>query len=105
MSANAGKGSGSKTDDVLSAILKSLKELGAQLRSMETRLESMESIKDKVSTLEASTSELGTQQDMLSVVIERVNLAHTEHDAKVSHVETAQRELPHDRAPNSGRCR
>jgi hypothetical protein len=77
MSADAGKGSGSKTDDVLSAILKRLKELGAQMRSMETRLESMESIKDKVSTLEASTSELGTQQDTLSAVIERVDLVHT----------------------------
>jgi hypothetical protein len=88
MSADAGKGSGSKTDDVLSAILKSLKELGAQMRSME-----------------ASTSELGTQQDTLSTVIECVDLAHTQLDAKVSRVETAQRELPHGRAPNSGRRR
>jgi flagellin-like hook-associated protein FlgL len=89
MSADAGKGLGSKIDDVLSAILKSLKELGTQMRSMETRLESMESIKDKVSTLEASTSELGTQQDTLSVVIECVDLTHTELDAKVSRVEIA----------------
>jgi hypothetical protein len=43
----------------------------------------MDEIKEMVTTLEASTSELGVQQDTLFAAVERIDLAQTQLVAKV----------------------
>jgi hypothetical protein len=42
---------------------------------METKLHNVDTMQAKVSVLEESTGELGAQQDMLSMMVERINLA------------------------------
>jgi hypothetical protein len=61
MSFDAGKGSGSKSDDLLGAILKQLNAMDERLRSMEGKLHIIDNMLEKVSALEASIGELGTQ--------------------------------------------
>jgi hypothetical protein len=76
MSTDSSKGSSGKSDDVLAAILK-------RLNAMDERLQAMDEIKEMVTTLEASTSELGAQQDTLFAAVERIDLAQTQLVAKV----------------------
>jgi hypothetical protein len=45
---------------------------------METKLHNVDTMQAKVSVLEESTGELGAQQDMLSMMVERINLAQTQ---------------------------
>jgi uncharacterized protein YhaN len=61
MSFDAGKGSGSKSDDLLGAILKQLNAMDERLRSMEGKLHIIDNMQEKVSALEASIGELGAQ--------------------------------------------
>jgi hypothetical protein len=94
MSTNAGKGSSGKSDDVLIAILKRLDVMDGKLQIMDKRLLAMEKIGAKVSALEASTADMGAQQDTLAVAVERVDLAHSELNDKVAHVETVHHNPP-----------
>jgi queuine/archaeosine tRNA-ribosyltransferase len=58
MSSNAGQGSGSKSDDMIAAILKQLAAMNERLRSMESKLHNVYTMQVKVSALEESTDEL-----------------------------------------------
>jgi hypothetical protein len=64
MTSTAGQGSGSKSEDMLATIMKQLATMNARLQSMET-------------------GELGAQQDTLSSVVERIDLAQTQFAATV----------------------
>jgi hypothetical protein len=61
MSTDSGNGSSGKSDDVLTAILKRLDAMDGKLQTMDKRLLAMEKIGAKVSSLEASTADLGAQ--------------------------------------------
>jgi queuine/archaeosine tRNA-ribosyltransferase len=78
MTSNVGQGSGSKSDDMLVAILKQLVAMDECLRSMESKLHNIDTMQAKVSTLEESTSEPGAQQDTLSSAVEHIDLAQTQ---------------------------
>jgi hypothetical protein len=104
MSTDSGKGSSGKSDDVLMAILKRLDAMDGKLQTMDKRLLAMEKIGAKVSSLEASTADLGAQQDTLAAAVERIDLAHTELNVKVARVETAHHNPPPNcRQPANGR--
>jgi hypothetical protein len=106
MSTATGKGSSGKSDDVLMAILKRLNAMDGKLQIMDKRLLAMEKIRAKVSALEASTADMGAQQDTLAAAVKRVDLAHSELNDKVARVETAHHNPPpHSRQPTSGRRR
>jgi hypothetical protein len=60
---------------MLAAIFKQLSTMDERLRSMENKLHIVDVMQAKVSALEESTGDLGAQQDTLSSVIERINLA------------------------------
>jgi hypothetical protein len=97
MSTDSGKGSSGKSDDVLTAIMKRLDAMDGKLQTMDKRLLAIEKIGVKVSSLEASTADLGAQQDTLAAAVERIDLAHTELNVKVARVETTH----HNPPPNS----
>jgi hypothetical protein len=106
MSTATGKGSSGKSDDVLMAILKRLNAMDGKLQIMDKRLLAMEKIRAKVSALEASTADMGAQQDTLAAAVKRVDLAHSELNDKVARVKTAHHNPPpHSRQPTSGRRR
>jgi hypothetical protein len=52
---------------------------------METKLHNVDTMQAKVSALEESTRELGTQQDMLLSAVERIDLAQTRLVTNVGH--------------------
>jgi hypothetical protein len=81
MTSTAGQGSGSKSEDMLTTIMKQLAAMDARLQSMEGRLRAVDSITPKVTALEESTSKLGAQQDTLSSAVERIDLAQTQFAA------------------------
>jgi hypothetical protein len=58
MTSTSGQGSGSKSEDMLTTIMKQLAVMDARLQSMEGRLCGVDSITVKVTALEESTSEL-----------------------------------------------
>jgi hypothetical protein len=94
MSTATGKGSSGKSDDVLMAILKRLNAMDGKLQIMDKRLLAMEKIRAKVSALEASTADMGAQQDTLVAAVKHVGLAHSELNDKVARVETAHHNPP-----------
>jgi hypothetical protein len=103
MSTATGKGSSGKSDDVLMAILKHLNAMDGKLQIMDKRLLAMEKIRAKVSALEASTADMGAQQDTLAAAVKRVDLAHLELNDKVARVETSHHNPPpHSRQPIGG---
>jgi hypothetical protein len=59
MTSTTGQGSGSKSEDMLTTIMKQLTTMDARLQSMEGRLHAVDSITAKVTALEESTGELG----------------------------------------------
>jgi hypothetical protein len=64
---------------------------------METKLHNVDTMQAKVSVLEESTGELGAQQDMLSMMVERINLAQTQLATNVGRGTTAPLDPPHGR--------
>jgi hypothetical protein len=105
MSSDSDKGSGGKNDDMFDAILMQLTAMYDRLRSMEAKLHNVDIMQDKVSTLEASTGELGAQQDTLSLAVERIDLAQTQLAARVGHGDTVPHNPPHGRPAHAGRRR
>jgi hypothetical protein len=81
MTSTAGQGSGSKSEDMLTTIMKQLAAMDARLQSMEGRLRAVDLITAKVTALEESTGELRAQQDTLSSAVERIDLAQTQFAA------------------------
>jgi hypothetical protein len=61
MTSTTGQGSGSKSEDMLTTIMKQLTTMDVRLQSMEGHLHAVDSITAKVTALEESTGELGAQ--------------------------------------------
>jgi hypothetical protein len=64
---------------------------------METKLHNVDTMQAKVSALEESTGELGAQQDMLSTMVEHINLAQTQLATNAGRGTTAPLDPPHGR--------
>jgi hypothetical protein len=92
----SGSGTSTTTDAMLSAIIK-------RLNAMDDKLKALNPLREKVTSLEASDKELGTQQVTLIVVVERVDVAHAALNAKINRVEAGQRPPPQDRQKAHGR--
>jgi hypothetical protein len=105
MSSLSDQGSGSQSDDMLTAIFKQLSTMDEHLRSMENKLHLVDTMQAKVSTLEESTGDLAAQQDTLSSAIERINLAQTPLAANGGRGGTAPREPPQGQSQHAGRHR
>jgi hypothetical protein len=94
MSSLSGQGSGSQSDDMLTAIFKQLSTTDERLRSMENKLHIVDAMQGKVSTLEESTGDLGAQQDTLSSAIKRIDLVQTLLTTNAGRSVTAPRDPP-----------
>jgi hypothetical protein len=106
MTSTAGQGSGSKSEDMLTTIMKQLAAMDARLQSMEGRLHAVDSITAKVTVLEESTGELRAQQDTLSSAVERIDLAQTQFAAAVDKTAVDSRQpTPPDRHHQGSRRR
>jgi hypothetical protein len=90
---------------MLAAIFKQLSTMDERLRSMENKLHIIDVMQAKVSALEESTGDLGAQQDTLSSVVERINLAQTQLTANAGHGATAPRDPPHGQPQHASRRR
>jgi hypothetical protein len=82
MSMVSSTGSGAKTEDILAAILK-------RLDAMDTKLKALDPLQEKVTALEESADDMGAQVATLTVMVERVDLAHLKITEKITRIETA----------------
>jgi uncharacterized protein Yka (UPF0111/DUF47 family) len=82
MSMVSSTGSGAKTEDILAAILK-------WLDAMDTKLKALDPLQEKVTALEESADDMGAQVATLTVMVERVDLAHLKLTEKITRIETA----------------
>jgi hypothetical protein len=92
MSTVSGSGSTSTTDAMLAAIMK-------RLDAMDDKLKALDPLREKVTSLEAMTDELGNQQVTLTTAVEHVDIMHAELNARIDRVEGGSRAPQHDRPP------
>jgi hypothetical protein len=87
MSMVSSTGSGTKTEDILAAILK-------RLDAMDTKLKALDPLQEKVTALEESADDMGAQAATLTVMVKRVDLAHLKLTEKITRIETATDHRP-----------
>jgi hypothetical protein len=94
----SGSGSNSTTDAMLATIMK-------RLDAMDEKLKGLNPIRDKVTSLEAATDQLGNQQVTMMAAVERVDITHTVLNTRLNRVEGGHRAPVQDRPPHHGRGR
>jgi hypothetical protein len=63
---------------------------------MDNKLKALDPLRDKVTSLEVATDELGNQQVTMTMAVERVEIAHIALNARINRVE-GEHHMPQDR--------